>query len=101
MQIKREFETVTRASRRFIIRQSPIESGSSPCITCGEPMLAIAQAAVLLDIKQSRIFKIVERGAAHSTETESGALMICMSSLAAFSGGESQERSDAISGSEE
>ena len=45
-------------------------------------MLAIAQAAVLLGIKQSRIFQIVETGAAHFAEAEAGALMICLPSLA-------------------
>ena len=46
-------------------------------------MLTIAQAAVLLGIKQSRIFQILETDSAHFTEAEAGALMICLSSLAA------------------
>ncbi len=46
-------------------------------------MLTIAQAAVLLGIKQSRIFQIVETGAIHFTESEAGALMICLNSLSA------------------
>jgi hypothetical protein len=46
-------------------------------------MLTIAQASVLLGIKQSCIFQIVETGAAHFTEAEAGELMICLSSLAA------------------
>ncbi len=45
-------------------------------------MLAIAQAAVMFGIKQSRIFQIVETGAAHFTEIEAGAVMICITSLA-------------------
>ncbi len=45
-------------------------------------MVAIVQAAVLLGIKQSQIFQIVEKGVAHSTEAEAGALMICLPSLA-------------------
>ncbi|MBK8151082.1 MAG: hypothetical protein IPN69_01655 [Acidobacteria bacterium] len=47
-------------------------------------MLPIAQAAVLLRIKQSRIFQIVETGAAHFTEAEAGALMVCLNSLGRF-----------------
>jgi hypothetical protein len=53
------------------------------CAKCGEPMLAIAQAAILFGIKQSRIFQIVETGSAHFTEAEMGALMICLNSLSA------------------
>ena len=45
-------------------------------------MLAIAQAAELLGIKQSQIFQIVETGAAHFNEAEAGVLMICLPSLA-------------------
>ena len=67
--------------RRFVIRQTPAVKQTT-CAECGEPMLAIAQAAVLLGIKQSQIFQIVEKGAAHSTEAEAGALMICLPSLA-------------------
>ena len=81
MKIERKFESVTETKRRFVIRQFP--SGKQiACVECGEPMLAIAQAAVLLGIKQSRIFQIVEAGAAHFTEKEAGALMICVTSLA-------------------
>ena len=45
--------------------------------------MAIAQAAVVLGVKQSRIFQIIETGAAHFTEAEAGALMICLNSIAA------------------
>jgi hypothetical protein len=59
------------------------------CAKCGETMLTIEQTAVLLGIKQSRIFQIVETGAAHFTESEAGALMICLNSLSAFLDGNS------------
>ncbi len=81
MEIKRNFEELTITKRRFVIRQTP-PGEQTTCAECGEPMLAIAQAAVLLGIKQSRIFQVVETGAAHSTEAESGALMVCLPSLA-------------------
>lgn len=45
-------------------------------------MLTIAQAAVLMGIKQSRIFQIVDTGATHFNEAEAGVLMICLPSLA-------------------
>lgn len=81
MEIKRSFEKVSVVKRRFVIRQTPSVEQIT-CAECGEPMLAIAQAAVMFGIKQSRIFQIVETGAAHSDEAESGALMICLPSLA-------------------
>lgn len=47
-------------------------------------MLTIAQVAILFGIKQSRIFQIIEQEASHFTETEAGALMICLNSLTIF-----------------
>jgi hypothetical protein len=50
------------------------------CAKCGSIALLIAQAAIFFGIKQSRIFQIVETGAAHFTELEVGALLICLNS---------------------
>jgi len=82
MKIERQFKVVTETKRRYIIRQLPLTKQIA-CSECGEPILAIAQAAKLSGIKQSRIFQIVEAGAVHFTESEAGALMICLNSLSA------------------
>ncbi|MBP6004132.1 MAG: hypothetical protein KA746_11920 [Pyrinomonadaceae bacterium] len=83
MQIKREFEITSCSSRRIIIRQAPDEATSVICAKCGEPMVAAGQAAKLLGIGQRRIFQIIENGAVHFAETESGVAIICLKSLAA------------------
>jgi|GWRWMinimDraft_5_1066013.scaffolds.fasta_scaffold37765_2 hypothetical protein len=80
MEIKRNFEGLVVTTRRFVICQTPSVKQTT-CAECGEPMLTIAQAAVLLGIRQSQIFQIVETGAAHSTEAEADGLMICLPSL--------------------
>lgn len=95
MEIKRIFEKLTVTKRRFVIRQTPLAE-QTVCAECGEPMLTIAQAAVLFCLKQSRIFQIVETGAAHFTETEAGALMICLNSLAAVLEGDSEKKLEEI-----
>lgn len=82
MEIKRIFEKLTVTKRRFAILQTPLVK-QTVCAECGEPMLPIAQTAVLFGIKQSRIFQIVETGAVHFTESKAGELMICLNSLAA------------------
>jgi hypothetical protein len=82
MKIKRNFEKLTVTKRRFVICQTPSDKQTA-CAECGEPMLRIAQAAKLFGIKQRRIFQIIETGAAHFTEAEAGALMICLNSLSA------------------
>lgn len=83
MEIKRSFEKLTVTKRRFVIRQTPSVE-KTICAECGEPMLPIAQAAVLFRLKQSRIFQVVVTGAAHFTEVEAGELMICLQSLTEF-----------------
>jgi len=45
----------------------------------------------VFNIKQRRIFQIIETDAAHFTEIEAGAVMICMTSLAAVLDGEARE----------
>lgn len=91
MEIKRKFEMLVSTNRRFIIHQS---SSGEPilCAECGEAMLTTEQAAVLMGIKQRHVFQIIEAEAAHFTETEAGAVMICLSSLAAFLDDEARKK---------
>ena len=89
MEIKRKFETLVATKRRYVIRQSPLIKQTT-CANCGEPMLAIEQAANLFGIKQRRIFQIIETRQIHFTE--SGAVMICLTSLAAVLDFESLEK---------
>jgi hypothetical protein len=87
MEIKRNFEMLVATNRRYIIRQSA-PGRQIACAECGEPMLTTEQAANIFGIKQRRIFQIIETEAAHFTEIEAGAVMICMTSLADFLDGE-------------
>lgn len=91
MEVKRNFEKLVVTKRRFVIRQT-LSDKQTACAECGEPMLPIAQAAILLGIKQSRIFQIVETGAAHFTEAEADALMVCLNSLAAILDRDSEKK---------
>ena len=90
MEIKRSFEMLVATNRRYIIRQSA-PGRQIACAECDEPMLTTEQAAKIFGIKQRRIFQIIETGAVHFTETEAGAALICLSSLAAVLDGESRE----------
>ena len=90
MEIKRKFETLIATKRRYVIRQSP-PIKQTTCAECGEPMLTIEQAADLLGIKQRRIFRIIETGAAHFTEIEAGATIICITSLVEFLDGKDEK----------
>lgn len=87
MEIKRKFEMLVATNRRYVIRQSA-SAKQIVCAECSEPMLTAEQAANLFDIQQRRIFQIIETKAAHFTEIEAGAVMICITSLAEFLDGE-------------
>lgn len=80
MKVKRRFEVSIDTTRRFIIRQSAPGSEIA-CTECGESMLQVEQVAAFFNIRQRHIFQIVESGAAHFTETEAGAALICIPSL--------------------
>lgn len=87
MEIKRKFEMLVATNRRYVIRQSA-SAKQIGCAKCGEPMLTTEQAANLFGVQQRRIFQIIETEAAHFTEIEAGAVMICITSLAEFLDGE-------------
>ncbi len=82
MEIKRTTEISVEKTRRFIIRQPEADEIFS-CPKCGEPMLTAENSAALFRIRYRRIYQIVEAGAAHFFENETGAMFVCPSSLAA------------------
>lgn len=83
MEIKRNSEMLEVIRRRYIVRQ-PLSDEQKTCTTCGEPMLTAEKSAGIFGITQRQIFQIIEANAAHYIETESGAVMICLSSVAKF-----------------
>ena len=85
MEIKRTIEISVEKTRRFVIRQ-PEADATLSCPACGELMLTAEAAAVLLRVKCRRVYQIVEPGAAHFVETETGAMFVCPPSLDAAIG---------------
>ena len=87
MEIKRKFEMLVATNEIYVIRKSSTPKQTA-CAKCGEPMLTAQQAAAMFGIAQRRIFQIIEAGAAHFIETETGVVMICLNSLSAIVSGE-------------
>jgi hypothetical protein len=82
MEIKRTTEIFVETERRFVVCQP--ESGEQIfCRQCTEQMLAAETCAALFGVSRRSVYKIVETGTAHFTETESGAVMLCLRSLRA------------------
>ena len=95
MEIKRKFDLLIETKRRYVIRQSPARP-QTDCAECGELMIGVEQAAVFFAIKQRRIFQLVESEAAHFVENETGAAMVCLSSLAAILGNEERNNQPSL-----
>lgn len=78
MEIKRKTEVSVKTSRRFVIRTV---KNSEPflCPECGGSMLAAEMAAELLGVSRRGIYRAIETGTTHFTETETGAVLICLS----------------------
>lgn len=81
MKIKRKIEFLTVKNEKFFVRKTAM-SGHIFCAECGGPMLTAEQTAGTFGITQRRIFHFIETGEAHFTETQAGAVMICLTSLA-------------------
>lgn len=80
MEIKRATEIYVETTRRFRIRQ-PEADETIVCPACGERMLTAEMSAAFFQIKCRRVYQIIETGAAHFAETETGATFVCPSSL--------------------
>ncbi|HEX8264676.1 MAG TPA: hypothetical protein VF596_04575 [Pyrinomonadaceae bacterium] len=82
MEIKRTTEILVETNRRFVIRRAEESGEQLFCSRCGEPMLAAEQAASLIGISCRAVYRHIENGNIHFAEIETGAVMICISSLA-------------------
>ena len=81
MEIKRTTEILIATNRRFVIRQAEAAEQMA-CPHCGAAMLAAEQIAVVFGHSRRAVYQIVENGAAHFGETETGVLLVCPNSLA-------------------
>lgn len=73
-------------TRELIFVRFPLDSSHAFCAVCRQraPHLSIAQAVAALSLSEKTIFRLVEKGAIHSFESEEGFLRLCAGSLAAF-----------------
>ncbi len=83
MEIKRKVKIATATNRRLIIRQTRNEKRFL-CETCNQPMLTAEQTSAFLDIKQRRIFQLIEEGLVHYFEPDKSSVLVCPSSLSAI-----------------
>lgn len=90
MEIKRTIEIFVETTRRFVVRE-PETSEPVFCRACDQQMLAAEQAAAVFQINCRRIYRLIESGAAHFIETETGAALVCPASLAALIAAEAKQ----------
>jgi hypothetical protein len=80
-EIKRKIEVLVHTRRRFTLRQ-PFADANSLCADCGGVMLAAEQTAIVCGTTGRNVYRIVEAGNTHFTETDTGVLLVCPNSLA-------------------
>lgn len=90
MEIKRKIEIFIETRRQFVISE-PETNVQISCPRCQETMLAAEQVAAFLGTSRRIIYQFVETGAVHFVENKTGAVMICLSSLAAILDGEARK----------
>ena len=71
--------------RQVVIINRPFVSPQKRCDRCTEPsgLITPDEAAALCDVSTRTIYRWLETGAIHFSETASEGLLICLSSLAA------------------
>ena len=71
--------------REVVIVNRPFVSPQKSCDRCTEPsgMITPDEAAALCEVSTRTIYRWLESGAIHFSETASEGLLICLSSLAA------------------
>lgn len=87
IEIKQKIEMSVATHEKYFIRQSSTHQQTA-CTKCGEPMLTAEQTAKFFGIKQRLIFQLIEANATHFTESPTGAVLICITSLAKFTNDE-------------
>lgn len=69
-----------------VIRVRRSQTATVFCSLCQLKVLhlTVARAAAALQLSETAVFRLVEGGSVHSTETRSGALLVCSNSVAAL-----------------
>jgi hypothetical protein len=96
MKAKRRPTEITIETHEItIIRVSTRQTTTAFCRDCQANVehFSVARAAAVLKISETSLFRLVEDGKIHSTETAAGRLLVCGNSLAAMiEGGEQGDK---------
>ena len=79
---------ITFETEKIAIRGDLFEFNWCWACAASGPMVTAAQAAILLGEEEEELFRRVAQGKFHSTETQGGALMICLKSLSSATSSE-------------
>lgn len=80
MEIKRKTEITIATRKRFVVRAAETEAQIF-CSQCAELLMTAEQAAAFFNVSRRAVYQLVETGAAHWLETDTGVLLVCPNSL--------------------
>ena len=87
--MKRELKSVAGGiqKRQLVIINRPFVSPQKRCDRCTEPsgMITPDEAAALCEVSTRTVYRWLDTGSIHFSESDNGGLLICLLSLAATS----------------
>ncbi|MFN2510441.1 MAG: hypothetical protein ABR568_03235 [Pyrinomonadaceae bacterium] len=86
MRLRRQFVITAEKLETYTVRQEPPQSLQTYCEACDQEMcsLTLDQAVKVTGLGARTIFRLVEAGELHASETEEGYLLLCPNSVALF-----------------
>ena len=86
METKQRTEITIETHETTIIRVSSHQTATAFCEICRttHKHFSVRRVAAILRLSETAIFRLVEDGRVHSTETAAGALLVCSNSLLAL-----------------
>lgn len=82
MNLRKEKTVITVENYRRVVRHSLRDAVKARCGHCNviTQMISPGEAAELLQTSAREIFRLIEAGEVHFSETDNGALLVCRSS---------------------
>jgi hypothetical protein len=79
--VKRRQVEIELEDNRLLVLRRPYQTAPVLCGRCGCGMLLLEEAVAVGEVSSRVIYRLVEAGALHFSETQDGLLLVCLKSL--------------------
>ena len=81
MKTSKKTEIVVERDQIIVVRKQPGPMQACGSCGAGSPMLAVDEAASIAGVSARAIYRQIEEGRLHFLETDTGGLLICLTSV--------------------